>query len=61
MQSYNCKTIVFSSTAAIYGLSENLHENSNIKPQTPYGVTKFAVEKLLKNIFESQLTLKNIF
>ena len=54
MNSYNCKTIVFSSTAAIYGLSENLDENSTIEPLTPYGVTKMSVENLLKDVFESE-------
>ena len=54
MKSYNCKTIVFSSTAAIYGLSKNLDENSTIDPLTPYGVTKMSVENLLKDVFESE-------
>jgi len=51
----NCKTIVFSSSATIYGNSENefLTENSEIKPNNAYGETKFTIEKILKTLYES--------
>ena len=55
MAFHNCKTIVFSSSATIYGNSENeiFTENSEIKPNNAYGETKFTIEKILKTIYES--------
>jgi len=55
MRNNNCKTIVFSSTAAIYKVLDNklLNESSEIKPLNPYGLTKFTVEKILKDLFVS--------
>ena len=53
MFKYNCQTLVFSSSATVYALGENilLSENSPIKPINPYGNTKLTVELLLKDIF----------
>lgn len=53
MKIYNCFELVFSSSATVYDpLSISpISENSLIKPQSPYGKTKFEVEKLLKNLF----------
>ena len=55
MEEFNCFTIVFSSSASIYGRksSEKLKEISEIKPINPYGHTKAAIEFLLQDIFES--------
>ena len=55
MNKYKCRTIVFSSSATIYGLSGKklLLENSEINPINPYGETKAAVEKLLNDIYNS--------
>ena len=54
MELHNCKTIVFSSSATIYGTSNDfLTEDSYIKPNNTYGVTKFTIEKILNSIFES--------
>ena len=55
MELHNCKSIVFSSTAAIYGISDNklLREDSDIKPNNAYGHTKFTIEKILKTLYES--------
>ena len=55
MQEYNCKTIVFSSSATIYGEVSNypLSESAKIKPKNPYGDTKATVELILENIFLS--------
>ena len=54
MDRYDCNTIVFSSSATIYGKkSENLlEENSEIDPSNPYGETKVTIEKILKNLYE---------
>ena len=55
MNRYKCRTIVFSSSATIYGISNDkpLKENSEIKPINPYGITKAAVERLLEDIYNS--------
>ena len=52
MDKYDCKIIVFSSSATIYSISRNkyLKENSDIGPNNPYGETKLAVEKLLQSL-----------
>ena len=51
----NCRTIVFSSSATIYGKNSNmlLTEKSEISPINPYGHTKATIEIILRNIFES--------
>ena len=55
MQKFDCKTIVFSSSATIYGVvsSDPIDEKCNINPNNPYGHTKAAIEFMLKGIFES--------
>ena len=52
MKENNCKTIVFSSSATVYGISSNnlLSEDNQLKPINPYGTTKLAVENLLNDI-----------
>ena len=52
MDEYDCKKIIFSSSATIYGLEEKspLNENSKIKPFNPYGKTKAAVENFLSDL-----------
>ncbi len=56
MNRYNCRTIVFSSSATIYGFSNNkpIKENTLIKPINPYGTTKVAIEQLLNDLYNSQ-------
>ena len=56
MQNNNCNTIVFSSSATIYGECQEgslITEESPIKPINPYGENKVVIEKILKNIFNS--------
>lgn len=55
MQEYGCKTIVFSSSATIYGEGplHPLSESAKIMPKNPYGDTKATVELLLENIYLS--------
>ena len=55
MDKYKCRTIVFSSSATIYGLSSDkpLTESSEIKPINPYGETKASIENLLSDIYFS--------
>ena len=56
MKENNCKTIVFSSSATVYGLSSEklLSEENQLKPINPYGSTKLAVENLLNDIFRDK-------
>ena len=55
MDKYECRTIVFSSSATIYGISnkKQLSEDTNISPINPYGTTKATVEKLLFDTYNS--------
>ncbi len=55
MQSFNCNTVVFSSSATVYGITsqKSVDESSVINPNNPYGQTKAAVENLLEGIFKS--------
>ncbi len=56
MKKFNCRRIIFSSSASIYAHSNdiNLSENSNIKPCNPYGNTKATIEQILRDIFYSE-------
>ena len=55
MNSFNCRKLVFSSSATIYGEPKNLpiSEESEIKPINPYGNTKATIEKFLLDIYKS--------
>ena len=55
MKKYNCKTLIFSSSATIYSDSEgkDIKENFLINPTNPYGRTKASIEILLNDIFLS--------
>ena len=52
MHSHQCKTLIFSSSATIYGIPKSIpiNEKSTIQPINPYGDTKAAVERMLLNI-----------
>jgi UDP-glucose 4-epimerase len=47
-----CKTIVFSSSATVYGIPESLpiYETSRLSVTNPYGRTKLMIEKILEDI-----------
>lgn len=51
---YNIKKIVFSSTAAVYGIPEEFpsKENNNTAPLSPYGLTKLTGEEYIKMYFK---------
>ena len=55
MDSHNCKKIVFSSSATVYGKPEKLpiKENSKLSTTNPYGTTKLMIEKILKDLYHS--------
>jgi len=51
MRNHGIRDIVFSSTCAVYGNPEKIpiSEDHSIKPMNPYGFSKFAVERMLKD------------
>ncbi|MCE2706223.1 MAG: UDP-glucose 4-epimerase GalE [Proteobacteria bacterium] len=55
MQEYSVKTIVFSSSATVYGQPKEVpvKENSKISPQSPYGFTKMMIEQILTDIYHA--------
>lgn len=56
MQKFNCRKIVFSSSATVYGLAEKcpLTEDMPIGNTTnPYGTTKLMIEKILQDLYIS--------
>jgi len=55
MLRYGCKSIVFSSSATIYGIPEHVPvlETAKICPISPYGKTKVAIEDMLADIYKS--------
>ncbi len=55
MQKYNCKNIIFSSSATVYGeQSEPMREDMELKtPTNPYGKTKLYIENILKDLYTS--------
>lgn len=58
MNKYFCETIIFSSSATIYGPTNSgfIDENAKINPINPYGSTKVAIEMMLKDIYKSAKT-----
>ncbi len=62
MEKINCRNIVFSSSAAIYGATNKnkFTEDSLKKPSNPYGLTKLTIEKILQDIYHSSSGSWNI-
>lgn len=59
MKKHNCKNIVFSSSATVYGSQEvqPLKETAELKePTNPYGRTKYFIEYILKDLYKSDPT-----
>ncbi len=55
MQEYNCKNIIFSSSATVYGLPQYMpyDENHPLSATNPYGMTKLMIEQILNDIYKS--------
>ena len=55
MDENDCRTLVFSSSATVYGLSGKylINETEKLDPTNPYGNTKFVIEKLMRDIYNS--------
>lgn len=59
MKKYDCKTMIFSSSATVYAPSnEVLTESSPLQPSNPYGKTKLMVEQILRDIYLSDSSWK---
>mgnify|MGYP002832263040 CR=1 FL=1 len=52
MQTHGCHTLVFSSSATLYGYPESvpIPESAPIQPINPYGHSKAAVERMLQDL-----------
>lgn len=55
MNSHNCKKLVFSSSATVYGKPESLpiKEDFPLSTTNPYGTTKLMIEGILKDLYIS--------
>ena len=55
MNKYNCKKIVFSSSATVYGKPEKLpiKEDFPLSTTNPYGATKLMIEGILKDLYKA--------
>lgn len=55
MNEFNCKKLVFSSSATVYGKPKELpiKENSPLSTTNPYGATKLMIEGILKDLYKS--------
>ena len=62
MKKYKCYSLVFSSSATVYGLSDSvpMAEDHVISPINPYGKTKVAIENMLYDLFNSNINLWKI-
>ncbi len=62
MKEYKCYSLVFSSSATIYGLSNSvpMAEDHRISPINPYGKTKVAIENMFYDLFNSNNNLWKI-
>ena len=55
MKKHNCKKIVFSSSATVYGSPKKLpiKENFELHTTNPYGTTKLMIEDILRDLYKS--------
>ena len=58
MKEFNCKKIVFSSSATVYGNPKTvpIKEDFPLSTTNPYGSTKLMIEQILKDLYESDNT-----
>lgn len=58
MKEFNCKNMIFSSSAMVYGVPERLplDEECRLSVTNPYGRTKLILENVLKDLYVSDHT-----
>lgn len=58
MKEFNCKNMIFSSSATVYGVPERLplDEECRLSVTNPYGRTKLILENVLKDLYVSDHT-----
>lgn len=58
MQKNNCRNMVFSSSATVYGVSNPapFHEDMPLSTINPYGATKLMIEDMLRDVARSDAT-----
>ena len=56
MRAAGCRTLVFSSSATVYGIPDQvpIPETAPVQPNNPYGQTKAAVEQMLADVSASE-------
>jgi UDP-glucose 4-epimerase len=56
MAAHHCRTLVFSSSATLYGYPDQvpIRESAPVQPINPYGHTKAAVERMLQDVAASE-------
>lgn len=59
MKEYECKNIIFSSSATVYGSPEKLpiKEDFPLSTTNPYGTTKLMIERILTDYYNSDKTM----
>tara|TARA_Y200000002_G_C22620455_1_gene637919 strand:+ start:111 stop:1160 length:1050 start_codon:yes stop_codon:yes gene_type:complete len=57
MKIFNCNTLVFSSSATVYGKSNvnPIKENTPLNPLNTYGYTKATIERILSDLYAEKL------
>lgn len=55
MQKHGCKRLVFSSSATVYGTSQDVpfREDSPLSATNPYGWTKLMIEQILRDLWQA--------
>lgn len=58
MSKFNCKKIVFSSSATVYGVPKSvpIKEDFPLSTTNPYGATKLMIENILRDLYVSDKT-----
>ncbi len=62
MKEFECYSLIFSSSATIYGLSDTvpMAEDHKISPINPYGQTKVAIENMFHDLYNSNINFWKI-
>lgn len=62
MEKSNCNHLIFSSSAAVYGLADDVpfREDHSLSPTNPYGDTKLIIEGILRRIGNSNYHMNTI-